>query len=222
MSELIPAATAVLIRDGQQGLEVLLLRRSMALSFAPGLWAFPGGRVELEDKQQGQDEMLAAQNAAVRETKEETGLTIAAKHLTPLSHWLPPKSLSKRFATHFFVSQYIEDTEVRVDQQEIDLHQWCTAQQALEQQRNKTMPMMAPTFITLSELAQFATVAEALSFYQNREPFYYAASDWRSTENGRCMMYRGDAGYDCDDASVPGARHRLCEQAGVWRYQCSF
>ncbi|MBW3534889.1 MAG: NUDIX domain-containing protein [Gemmatimonadetes bacterium] len=45
-----PAATIVLLRDGDRGgLEVLLLRRVRSAGFVPGAWVFPGGRVDLDD-----------------------------------------------------------------------------------------------------------------------------------------------------------------------------
>ena len=46
-----PAATVVLIRDGEQGLEVLLARRSSQLAFHGGAWVFPGGLVDRGDRE---------------------------------------------------------------------------------------------------------------------------------------------------------------------------
>jgi 8-oxo-dGTP pyrophosphatase MutT (NUDIX family) len=43
------AATIVLARDGETGLEVLLLERHGRSRFAPGAFAFPGGRIEAAD-----------------------------------------------------------------------------------------------------------------------------------------------------------------------------
>lgn len=43
------AATLILTRDGREGLEVLLFERHRASRFAPGVFAFPGGRVEAYD-----------------------------------------------------------------------------------------------------------------------------------------------------------------------------
>ncbi|MBI2879153.1 MAG: NUDIX domain-containing protein [Candidatus Rokubacteria bacterium] len=43
------AATLILTRDGTAGLEVLLLERHPASRFAPGAFAFPGGRIEADD-----------------------------------------------------------------------------------------------------------------------------------------------------------------------------
>lgn len=38
-----PAATVLLLRDGDAGLEVLMTRRSANASFVPGAYVFPGG-----------------------------------------------------------------------------------------------------------------------------------------------------------------------------------
>ena len=46
--ELIPAATVVLLRDGAQGMETLMLRKNSKIAFA-GMWVFPGGRIDVED-----------------------------------------------------------------------------------------------------------------------------------------------------------------------------
>ncbi|MDX1494468.1 MAG: NUDIX domain-containing protein, partial [Longimicrobiales bacterium] len=44
-----PAATIVLLRDGKEGMEVLLMRRSRRAGFVPGAYVFPGGRVDSAD-----------------------------------------------------------------------------------------------------------------------------------------------------------------------------
>ena len=41
-SVLIPAATAIVVRDGDEGIEALMLRRNSKLAFAGGMWVFPG------------------------------------------------------------------------------------------------------------------------------------------------------------------------------------
>lgn len=82
-----PAATVVLVRDGAQAPEVLLLRRHRASGFVPGAYVFPGGRVDpgdddprLHDHVVGlgtQEPPFAYWMAAVRETFEETGVLLA-------------------------------------------------------------------------------------------------------------------------------------------------
>ena len=68
----VPAASVILLRDGAQGLEVLMLRRTSKASFGPGAWVFPGGRIDPGD---GADptSMEAARQGAARETMEEAG-----------------------------------------------------------------------------------------------------------------------------------------------------
>lgn len=41
-----PAATTLLLRDGLQGLEVLMVRRAHSVKFMPGSFVFPGGGVD--------------------------------------------------------------------------------------------------------------------------------------------------------------------------------
>ncbi len=51
LAPLLKAATVLLLRDGSQGLEVLMTRRSMKASFAPGAYVFPGGGIESDDEE---------------------------------------------------------------------------------------------------------------------------------------------------------------------------
>ena len=46
--ELIPAATVLLLRNGESGVEVLMVRRNSEIAFG-GMWVFPGGRVDAGD-----------------------------------------------------------------------------------------------------------------------------------------------------------------------------
>jgi 8-oxo-dGTP pyrophosphatase MutT (NUDIX family) len=80
-----PAATVLLLRDGAQGLEVLMTRRSATASFAPGAYVFPGGTIDAADAQShglagggaGQDDAHLTQAiAAIRESFEELGVAL--------------------------------------------------------------------------------------------------------------------------------------------------
>ncbi len=81
-----PAATVLLLRDGPQGLEVLMTRRSMTASFAPGAYVFPGGGIDAADaaahaqaiRRPGQSDLHLTQAiAAIRESFEELGVLFA-------------------------------------------------------------------------------------------------------------------------------------------------
>lgn len=84
------AATVVLVRDGPQGLETLMVVRHHEIDFARGAAVFPGGKVSTSDSDPriagrvgaglGLDEQqLALRVAAVRETFEESGLLLARR-----------------------------------------------------------------------------------------------------------------------------------------------
>ncbi len=84
----IPAATIMLLRDGEQGLEVFMVVRHHQIDFASGALVFPGGKVDAQDTEPsvlarlaayegatpGQSELRAA---AVREAFEESGILLA-------------------------------------------------------------------------------------------------------------------------------------------------
>jgi glyoxylase-like metal-dependent hydrolase (beta-lactamase superfamily II)/8-oxo-dGTP pyrophosphatase MutT (NUDIX family) len=81
-----PAATVLLLRDGAEGLEVLMTRRSPTASFAPGAYVFPGGGIDAADAQAHDiaarrptqaDLHLTQAIAAIRESFEELGLLLA-------------------------------------------------------------------------------------------------------------------------------------------------
>ena len=101
-NELRLAATAVLLRDTDQGLQTLLLRRNAKLAFAAGAWVFPGGAIDQPELMNADNEMQAARTAAVREVEEECGLLLNADNLVHFCNWTTPEGETRRFATWFF------------------------------------------------------------------------------------------------------------------------
>lgn len=89
--------TAVLLREGADGLETLLIRRPDRGSFA-GAWVFPGGVVEEADVVPGETEQHIGARAAARECEEEVGLRPADLHV--LSCWVPPAEAPKIGRAH--------------------------------------------------------------------------------------------------------------------------
>jgi 8-oxo-dGTP pyrophosphatase MutT (NUDIX family) len=67
----------MLVRDGAQGLEVFMVRRSLRLVFAGGAHVFPGGAVDDADREMAEDSSVAFKVAAVRECFEEAGFLLA-------------------------------------------------------------------------------------------------------------------------------------------------
>ena len=81
-----PAATVLLLRDTPHGPEVLMTRRSMTASFAPGAYVFPGGGIDKADalahpiakrRATQHDSLLTEAIAAIRESFEELGVLLA-------------------------------------------------------------------------------------------------------------------------------------------------
>ncbi len=89
------ASTVMLVRDGERGTEVFLLRRVAGMAFAPSMWVFPGGGVDPRggdplvpwsgpDPDEwarwlgcSPDEARSHVAAAVREVFEESGVLLA-------------------------------------------------------------------------------------------------------------------------------------------------
>ena len=204
-----PAATIVLLRDGESGLEALLVQRAKAVKHMGGMWVFPGGKVEASDRPAGGGDYAAAVNAAIRETSEEAGLNLDASQLIYLSHWTTPAGAKKRFATWFFLAVLDDDQDVVVDGGEIANHRWVAPAQALIESGDAEYPMrlMPPTFVSLSDLTGCRTCAEARELIGTREAFIYSPR-MVFVEDGICFLYAGDAGYELETLDTPGPRHR--------------
>ncbi len=84
----VPAATILLLRDGEQGLEVFMVKRHHQIDFVAGALVFPGGKLEKGDSDAALDrhcdggkdwtaEMRALGAGAIREAFEESGILLA-------------------------------------------------------------------------------------------------------------------------------------------------
>ncbi|MES2716626.1 MAG: NUDIX hydrolase [Pseudomonadota bacterium] len=104
------AATTLIVRDGDSGMEVLMVRRSLQASFMPGAYVFPGGAVDAADGDAAHqaaldepagrllariggvagvgDQAVAFAVAGLRECFEECGLWLGAPdHHAPGAGW---------------------------------------------------------------------------------------------------------------------------------------
>ena len=222
------AATVVLLRSGLAGLEVYLLRRHLAMAFAAGMYAFPGGTVDVRDSDAAvawagptpagwarrlscaEDEARALVCAAVRETFEESGVLLAGETpdtvvadttgdeweldrvalvdrslsfsdlldrrglvlrtdlLAAWAHWITPEFEPRRYDTRFFLARMPSGQLTRDVSGEADRVAWMRPHDALAGVDTGDMQMLPPTYVTLTEMARYATPAEAFAAGDSR------------------------------------------------------
>lgn len=216
------AATVVLLRDGEAGLEVLLLERPDRGAFA-GAWVFPGGALERVDVD-GDDltpddpveEERAARRAAVRETYEETALTLDPSSLVQLSRWYPPREAPKRFRTWFYASRD-PGGDVTLQADEAVDHRWIRPADALAEHEANRLTLFPPTWVTLAELAGDTDVEAALTRIAATEPHVF---EGRFAPQQKELFFRGDVAYsDPGSRDSHGPRHRIRLGGLPWVYE---
>lgn len=188
-----PAATVLLLRPGASGgagmagggegapaggagVEVYLLRRAASMAFASGMYAFPGGAVELTDADgpplaPGWAERLglpapeaqAVVRAASRELAEETGVRLAPDDLVPWTRWITPEFEPRRYDTYFFVAALPEGQDPADVSGEADGTEWLSPAEALHRFEQGGIAMLPPTSVTLGEVAVLDSVGAVLA-----------------------------------------------------------
>lgn len=122
----LPASTLLLIRNGNAGLEVFMVKRHHQIDFASGALVFPGGKVDAHDRDpalrahvDGADRLddlqLSLAACAIREGFEESGILLArragsrdlitAEHASSLDDWRPKLNKSEVGLTEFLTKE---------------------------------------------------------------------------------------------------------------------
>lgn len=191
-----PAASVIAARDGERGVEVLVLERGAGSRFLPGYVAFPGGASE-----DGDAELAArwfgepgevARACAVRELWEEVGLVLTADglaeangrpleaigrrpprpdQLREVAHWVAPERVPVRFDARYFAVEAPPLLRVVPDGGETADAWWVSPRTLLEDWRTGRRRLYWPTYFTVREIAPCASVAELLALHiDTREP----------------------------------------------------
>jgi 8-oxo-dGTP pyrophosphatase MutT (NUDIX family) len=216
-AEAIPAATVIPLRDGPDGIEVLMLRKNSKLAFG-GMWVFPGGRVDAGDGRDGEDlfDVAPARRAAAREAVEEAALVVDPAEMVLFSHWTPPEGAPRRFDTWFFVAPAILGAEVVIDMGEIHDHGWLRPADALVRRDAGEYELAPPTWMSLWRLSTAPTMAAALEEARTAPIIRY---ETHMVVDGPLMtcIWVGDAAYETGDLGTPGGRHRLLMDPAGWQ-----
>ncbi len=214
-SPALPAASTIVVRQTHDGLETLLLKRSDELKHMPGLWVFPGGKVE--DSDEGDDDLQQARSGAARELQEEAGLSLPAESLLTFSHWLTPVAVKRRFATWFFIAEVGSKEPVTVDGSEIVAHEWWRPRDAIRAHHVGQLLITPPTLVSLHDLQVEDDPSMLLTQLGERAlPRFFP----RVVRDGDQMvfLYEGDAAYESGDLTQQGAQHRTLGAQGIFRY----
>ncbi|WP_337881280.1 CoA pyrophosphatase [Rheinheimera sp.] len=146
------SAVLVLLREGAQGLEVLLTERAAHLKHHPGQISFPGGRIE---------EGESSWQAALREAFEETGvLERNIKALGQLPDYVT--------GTGFFISPHLalltKEQPLVLQADEVASAFWLP------------LALLAAPGALYSELRQFGPVLHRLYFFPYRQKLIWGAT----------------------------------------------
>jgi 8-oxo-dGTP pyrophosphatase MutT (NUDIX family) len=201
------AASVIVLRGGDDGLEVLLLRRNPAARFMGGAWVFPGGAVDVSDVAEGEHDEGAARLAgetnldsshriaAVREVEEEAGLRLPdPAALVKFSRWITPPEIAIRYDTHFFLAPAPPGQEARADGGEMVDLRWHTPAGALAAQRRGELELVFPTIKHLEQLAPFGSVTELIGWATGREVVAVEPHVQITGETARVVL-PGEPGY---------------------------
>ena len=188
------AASAVVARDGEEGLEVLVLERGAGSRFLPGYVAFPGGSTDEEDRALAErwfgtpDEARRA--CAVRELVEEVSLVLTQTGLTPgdgigtvdadppstaqlpeIAHWIAPLRVPVRFDARYFAVRAPTGIEPVPDRGETADAWWVSPARLLEDWTGERRRLYWPTFFTVNQLAACRSVDDLFELrIRTREP----------------------------------------------------
>ena len=90
---------------------------------------------------------------------------------------------------------------------------------AMRRAAEREIHLLPPTWVTLHRLAAAGSVEEILADAASSPVEHFSTVNTK-TDQGRVLLWHGDAGYEDGDAGRPGARHRLrMPKQGEWIYE---
>ena len=188
------AASILLVREGSEGRRIFWMRRGTRLSFGPGTYAFPGGKVDAADAKVPVDGAREEDRpfvvAAIREAFEEVGILLAegAERLGAEERARMRQALAE--GTPF--GELLARHGLRLDARRlIDVGRWCT-------------PPFSP--IRFDTRFFLTVLPDELPAYANGEEV--GAAGWIEPARALVMWERGEA------LLHPPTHHALAALAG--------
>ena len=164
-----------------------MMRRAATMAFVPGMYVFPGGRVDAKDFHDGQrlvgypferdllratadEAMLRALVAcAVRELEEETGVQVDAGDLALCDHWVTPEASPLRYDVRFFLAELPAGATARGRGTEMDHVTWIRPIDALRAGAAGEMPMLLPTQRVLEFVSSQSSIMALMTDAHQRD-----------------------------------------------------
>lgn len=189
-----PAASVLVMREGDDGIELLFVRRSPDLKFMGGAWVFPGGTVLPEDGDEEED--LTYRVCGARETFEEARITLPdPEKLVPFSRWVTPELAPMRYDTRFYLTIAPDGAEPAPDRREVDRAEWWTPAKALHLFIRDEADLHFPTIKQVERIAEFETAEDALEAAR-QTPIETILPRVAASDDGFEILLPGDPGYD--------------------------
>ena len=182
------AASVIVLRDGGDGPEVLLVQRNPAQRFMGGAWVFPGGAVNGDE---------SPAEAGLRELEEEASLSLTGgpEDLVPFSRWITPAAVKLRFDTFFFVTEAPADAAPEPDGAECVGLAWKRPADALSDYERGELQLVFPTIKHLEQLAEHPSVAATIEAARGREVTPIQPRIIGSGDGARVLL-PGEPGFD--------------------------
>jgi 8-oxo-dGTP pyrophosphatase MutT (NUDIX family) len=231
-----PASTVLLLRDGDGGLEVFMVRRGPQAPFMPGAHVFPGGRVEEADRTaEGRAawalsldaaarsfrEKLRSEDAAAflvagaRELLEEAGIRLVdLERVRPWSHWITPAVESRRFDTWFLVAACPPSAAPRLQVEEVGEGEWAPVAGIPRRMRLGELHLPPPTLHNLLDLGAFDHVDAVLRDAETR-PLPAIEPAVAQVRDRLAIVLPGDPLHPVAEA-VPGPRRMILDPERWW------
>lgn len=106
---------------------------------------------------------LVARRRTLPQVLTESGLVLRADLLDAWSRWITPEESPRRYDTAFFVAAVPHGQEADAHTTEAVEAAWWYPAEALDRWRAGEMELMAPTFRTLQEIAEFPDTASVMA-----------------------------------------------------------